>query len=351
MYAAIDAIEYLMSSVGGGAQDQEHRVLRQSLFHAYRDLVEVRAWDWYHSTDNISLPSSNKVISYKLPWGVSSVDAVALPTTGIVAEYVSPMEFERLINTAFRSLVHIVWTITPSISMPDRWEMRVFNGWAYDTSMTLTYRRRPRDLRFTGWEDQARCGTVTTDGVITYGTDTKFSKLMTGSLIRFSGDPAIHPESLAGMNGYADEALIYAVTSAGELSAWSPAAPLQYQNTKYIITDYLDISPQMYTALLSGAETWLARLTGKNIEGAMGIYGRDLRLAFERDSKAPISGRRDSRFGYYSYWYLRPGADNAGSGPGSSGSSGSTSGNTLDGGSSSSPGSLILDGGAPGSYP
>jgi len=348
MYAAIDAIEYLMSSTGGGAQDQEHRVLRQSLFNAYRDLVEVRSWDWYHSTDRIPLSSSNRIITYTLPWGVSSVDAVSLPMTGIVAEYVSPMEFERLINTAFRTLVHIVWTISPSKSMPDRWDLRVFNGWAYDTSMTLTYRRRPRDLRFTGWEKQARCGTVTADGLVTHGTNTQFSKLMIGSLIRFSGDPTMHPESLAGMNGYADEALIYAIASPTELSAWSPAGNIQHQGTKYIITDYLDISPQMYTALLSGAETWLARLTGKNIEGAMGIYGRDLRLAFERDSKAPISGRRESRFGYYSYWYLRPGADNSGSG---SSGGGSTPGGILDGGTPSSPGPSILDGGSPSSYP
>jgi hypothetical protein len=31
MYTAYDAIEYLMSSTGGGAQDREHRVLRQRL--------------------------------------------------------------------------------------------------------------------------------------------------------------------------------------------------------------------------------------------------------------------------------------------------------------------------------
>ena len=349
MYAAIDVIEYLMSSTGGGAQDQEHRVLRQSLFHAYRDLVSVRDWDWYHTVEHVPLTGMNQFVTHTLPWGVSSVDAVSLPITNLVAEYVNPTEWERLIASQFKNLVRIVWTILPSRTVPDRWDLKIFNGWAYDTEVTLTYRRRPRDLRFTGWEPQARSGTVVVDGPVFHGTDTQFSKLMIGSLVRLSRDPTKHPESLAGMNGYTDEALIYNVSSPTELSAWSPGGNIQYQGARYIITDYLDISPQMYTALLSGSEAWLARLAGKNVEGAMGIYGRDLRLAFEQDAKAPLSGRRETRYGYYSYWYLRPGADNSGGGSSGGGTSPS-SGSTLDGGSPAST-LPILDGGTPTSYP
>ena len=60
----------------------------------------------------------------------------------------------------------------------------------------------------------------------------------------------------------------------------------------------------------------MARLMGKNIEGATGIYGRDLRMAYEGDAVATFSGR--SRVGqgtggggYGSYWwlYIRPGVD------------------------------------------
>ena len=338
-----------MSSTGGGAQDQEHRVLRQSLFSAYRDLVSVRDWKWYHTLERVSVPAMNQVITKVLPWGVTSVDAVSLPTTNLVVEYVAPTEWERLVASQFRSLVRMVWTVLPSKNFPDRWEFKIFNGWSYDTFATLTYRRRPRDLRFTGWEPQARAGTVTMDGSACYGTDTQFSNLMVGSIVRLSGDPAKHPESLAGMNGYADEALIYNVLSPTELACWSPAGSIQYQGAKYVITDYLDISPQMYTSLLSGAEVWLARLTGKNIDGAMGVYGRDLRLAFEQDTIAPLSGRRETRYGYYSYWYLRPGADNSGTGSNSSGSGTPSTGTTLDGGSPTSN-NPILDGGTPTSY-
>jgi hypothetical protein len=48
---------------------------------------------------------------------------------------------------------------------------------------------------------------------------------------------------------------------------------------------------------------------GKNVEGATAMHGRDLRLAFEQDTVAPLSGRQHSTGGFYSFWYLRPGVD------------------------------------------
>jgi hypothetical protein len=59
MYTAYDAIEYLMSSTGGGAQGREHRVLRQGLFHAYRDLVSVRDWKWHQTSEGPYDPGVN----------------------------------------------------------------------------------------------------------------------------------------------------------------------------------------------------------------------------------------------------------------------------------------------------
>jgi hypothetical protein len=148
------------------------------------------------------------------------------------------------------------------------------------------------------------------------GTGTTFTNMMIGSVIRVSADPKKHPESLTGMNAYADEGLIYGVANTVKLYAYSPAGAMAYPDgTKFVITDYLDISPGMYTALLSGSEVWMARLTGKNIEGAAGIYGRDLRMAFESDAIAVLSGQRNGGGGhaggggYYALWYLRPGVD------------------------------------------
>ncbi len=316
MYSAFDALSYLMDSTGGGAQDQENRVLRQALFSAYRDLVSVRDWRWYQAEEMIDICGQDTISRHTLPWGVTSVDSFMLPQTGVIAEYLSPTEFNRLVHLQFRGFARIAWTVAPSTQVPDRYDLIVYNGWASDSCVSVTYRRRPRDLRFTGWEPQTRNGTISWTGQEAYGSGTTFTNLMVGSVIRVSADPKKHPESLTGMNAYADEGLIYGVANTGKLYAHSPAGAMAYpEGTKFVITDYLDISPGMYTALLSGAEVWMARMTGKNIEGATGVYGRDLRMAFESDAIAVLSGQRNHNGGqaggggYYALWYLRPGVD------------------------------------------
>ena len=320
MYTAYDAIEYLLSSTGGGAQDQEHRVLRQGLFHAYRDLLTVRDWKWYHTTELVDISGDDLIITHRLPWGVTSVDAVYLPQLRISAEYINQTDWRRIENSPFQQLVRLVWTIMPSPEREGYYDLKIYNGYRYEDTLTLTYRRRPRDLRLTGWEPTSRMGTVTLTVATppnplpgTYfdvvGTGSSFDARMEGAVLRVSGDSAYHPEGLAGMRPYRTEAFINDVSSATAMAVHAPEVASAYSGTKYIVTDLLDISPTMYTALLSGAEVWVARLMGKNIEGAMGINARDLRMAFEADTLAPISGRRDTTSGFYSFWYLRAGVD------------------------------------------
>lgn len=320
MYTAFDAISYLMDSVGGGAQDQEHRVLRQSLFHAYRELVTVRDWRWYHTVEEIDLGPSNSVLAYTLPWGCQSVDSIQmLDAPGSAAQYVSPTEFERLHRSTYNQNLRLIWTVMPSSSFPDRFDLKVFSGWQDTQRCVLTYRRRPRDIRYTGWESQARSGSVSWQGTTVTGVGTQFTSLMLGSILRVSRDAAKHPESLTGMNAYTDEGLICEFNGPTSVSVWSPAGNVSYAGVKCLVTDYLDISPGMYSALLSGCEMWLSRLTGKNVEGAIGVYSRDLRLAFESDAVAPLSGRAAANPSYMGFWYLRPGTDQGTGGGGMGG--------------------------------
>jgi len=404
MYTAYDAIEYLLATTGGGAQDQEQRVLRQGLFHAYRDLISCREWKWYHTTELVPIDSGELIVTHRLPWGVASVDSVYLPQLRIAAEYVSQTEWRRIENSPFQQLVRLVWTVIPSAEREGYYDLKIYNGYRYTETLTLTYRRRPRDIRLTGWEPSSRAGTVTTtiasapanqaaatgsialgkvsaisvtaggtgyslnprvtitggggtgatakstisNGVVTgivvtdggtgytgspalvvtidappsappgtyftvSGSSTQFHDKMAGSVLRVSGDAAWHPEGLAGMRPYVMEAYITGVASPTSMTAHAPEISTAHAGSKYLVTDLLDISPTMYTALLSGAEAWVSRLMGKNIEGAVALHGRDLRLAFEQDTLAPISGRRWDTGGYFSFWYLRPGVDQGGS--------------------------------------
>jgi hypothetical protein len=318
MYTAHDVISYMMNSVGGGAQDGEHRVLRESLFQAYRDLVSVRDWKYHFTSQDVPLATNSAVTVHLLPWGVTSVDSVFLPMFNLTVEFLDQTDFTRMVAASqlYRNVIRMAWTILPSKIYPDHFELRIWNGFRYNSNVTLSYRRRPKDLRLTGWEASSRVGSVAWDRANTVtGTGTMFNNHMNNAILRVSADPTKHPEPLSGMNAYADEGLIYQVVNQTKFYAWSPVSQMNYlAGNKYVVTDYLDISPQMYTALLSGTEVWMARMTGKNVEGAMGVYGRDLRIAFENDCLTPLSGRRDSSYGYRGFWYLFPGKDGGGSG-------------------------------------
>lgn len=321
MYLANDVIQYLLDTVGGGAQDGEHRVLRQSLAHAYRDLVVARDWRWYATHDQLII--DRRYVEHLLPWGVQSVDSFELHDSMVwdmLGKYITPRDFQRLYDSDWNELISVVWTIDKDPVAMDRYRIRILCGGGYTPgTATLTYRRRPRDLRLTGFEPRSRQGTVDWQGVDVRGSNSAFSNQMLGAVIRVSGDPKYAPESLTGITPYIAEGVIYSVPSSDKLLAFSEAGHQTILGTRYIISDFLDISPGMYSALLSGSEYWAARLLGKNIDGAYALYGRDLRLAFENDEVAVLTGREHLCHCGCEFWWIRPGTDQGVGGPGSGG--------------------------------
>ncbi len=276
-YAAQDAAEYLMVSYGGGAQDQEHRAIRAAVHHAYRDLSTCRDWLW-HVTEGSVTGSGDFV----LPDGVRNLDALIPPdTVATPTIHVSPADWTR-IDTKLPTIDSpVYWTVIKSPEHADRWLLKLAGAPA-STTYRFTYRRLPQQIRYMGYEQEARQSGFSVDGAVRrYGTATHF------------------PESMAGIHPYTAQEVI---GLAGSLQGTPPAG------AKTAVSDYLDLSPTMYTALLSGAEVWLGRLLGKNVEGATTVHARDLRLAFESDVIVPLSGLRAGAYevsvaralGYYS---------------------------------------------------
>ena len=320
MYTSQDAVAYLMDSLGGGSQDAEHRVLRQSVHHAYRDLVTVRDWRWYETVDYIDIVTP--YVEHVLPWGVQSVDSFYSDDSfgNEFGAYVHPRDFQRLHDSEWSEIYRPTWTVDKAADQLDRYRVRLLSGASYTPMRaTLTYRRRPRDLRLTGYEKNSHVGSVDFSDVDVVGTGTNFTKQMIGAVIRVNGDSENIPESLTGIYPYTSEAIIYQVDSQTRMYAWSQEGVIPVTGSKYVVTDMLDLAPSMYTALLSGAEVWAARLLGKNIEGAYGLYGRDLRMAFEADSVAVLTGRESTSGCGSDFWHLRPGVDQGVPGQGNGG--------------------------------
>jgi len=285
-YAAQDIIEYLMASVGGGAQDSEHAVLRSAAHNAYRDVMNVRDWNWHIAeatlADDPNAGSGNGVETFTLPANVKNIDALVPPQdVSTPTVYVTPTDWYRVDIKIPTLNSPVYWTIIKDPSAPDRWLLKLA-GTPVPTTYKYTYRRRPMPLRYMGYEPQCRQPGFSVNGAVKrYGTAEQF------------------PDGLSGMNPYTAQEII---GMNGSLIGTPP------NNAKTVVSDYVDASDSMFSAILSCTEVWVAKLTGKNVEGAMTVYGRDLRLAFEADNVAPISGTRNGgmfigtarALGYYS---------------------------------------------------
>jgi hypothetical protein len=278
-YCAQDIVEYLMNSVGGGAQDGEHRLLRAAAHHGYRDVVHARDWTWHATAASLPSPVANTDNkAFLLPAGVKTIDELVPPDRSTRTAFVTPQEYVRLETHTGSHGGTIFWTLTQDATRPDRMRLMIAgtpSSIVAGRQYFYTYRRRPPPLRFMGFEKVCRDGSLTAQNaagtVKRYGTATQF------------------PEGPAGIHPYTAEEIL---GRTGSLAGTPPA------NAKTVVSDALDISEGMFSAVLSGAEAWLARLQGKNVEGAMAVHARDLRLAMESDVVAPMSGRRslESRY-------------------------------------------------------
>jgi hypothetical protein len=130
--------------------------------------------------------------------------------------------------------------------------------------------------------------TVEPDTITVTGTDTEFPQDLVGSVIRFgtSGDD---PDPKAGTSPFVRERYIASRLGDTGLTVTEPLAARS--DVRYSISDPIDASPTMYTAILSACEMWYARIAGKPAADAMQMYGRDLRIAMENDVISPLSGR------------------------------------------------------------
>lgn len=264
-----------MNSVGGGSQDSEHRLLRSAAHHAYRDLMHCREWHWLSSEAPLpSAVSGTNGKEYVLPADVKTVDGLVTPNRTTNVAYITPREWRLLESDSLAPGSSVYWTVVPDPTRPDRWRLKIAGSpTPIESGKTyyITYRRKPLPLKYMGFEEVCRNGSLNASSapgaVKRYGTATQ------------------HPEGASGIYPYTAEEILGV---SGSLIGTPPTG------ARTVVSDRLDVSESMYTALLSGAEVWLAKMLGKNVEGALAVYNRDLRMAFESDVPAPIAGRRRS---------------------------------------------------------
>lgn len=354
MNTAQDVVDHLLSSIGGGAQDGEHRAIRQAVVHGVREVVQCRNWLWHTKTNQFlsenvtttataitagqssvtvsdaskmvvgriftaggyfdepcrilavngnalttSLPAKQTLPSgqtvtlvmqtfYDLPEELKDLDTLVTHTVGTLHCYLTPQDWHRLEINTRGSGEPYYYTIMRSDVNPQCFQIRFVGIPTDGTVIHYTYRYRPKDIKWMGYENATRQGTVSTSGTTVTGFDTEFPTDIEGSVIRF-GTSSDEPEPIGSLFPFVRERIIAQKVSGTELVVNEPLAART--KVKYCITDLIDASPTMYTAIISAAEMWYARIAGKAYETAMQAYNRDLRIAMENDQVAPLSGR------------------------------------------------------------
>lgn len=237
--------------------------------------------------------------TYPLPSNFRNMDALITQDRTSITSYVSPTEWARIERSILLSGDPVYWTVMrdEQSTIPDRWVVRVCGYPTSAETLDYTYRRRVAMPRYTGYEQGARGGTAScAAGTAVTGTNTQFKSDMVDCVFRIIDSGVNYPEPLSGIYSYNEQSVISSVASATSLTLKDALAG-SYSDRKYVISSLLDLSDGMFSALLSGAELWLARMRRGDATKLAELYSRDLRLAMEADQMSPIAGRRSAMFG------------------------------------------------------
>lgn len=278
---------------------------------------------------------------YDLPADLRDIDTLATRTVGTLHCRISPQEWQRLEVNHRGSGEPYYYTVMRSDVHPDRYQIRFVGTPTNQTKVSFTYRVTPKPIKYLGYERICRQGTVelkNVEGQMTVlGTGTLFPQDAASCFIRFGtlGMPAeptgstypfimerrieqwqsttkltVSSTSVYMRPGTDGVAYVPPDFDAGSVALEPPqenvidnndpnpyvtsdyddiSTPLP-ADTQYAISDVIDASPQMYTAILSACEMWHARLAGRDYATAMQVFNRDLRIAMENDTVTPLSG-------------------------------------------------------------
>lgn len=201
--------------------------------------------------------------------------------------YVTPDEAMKIERVSNSSGEPYHWTLIKDPA-GSGWAIKLV-GWPTSReTIDFTYRRSARPIRYSGHEAALRQGTISRTGTAVTGSGTAFSAAWVGSVLRVASGSQ-PPGPIESLYPYVSESLITARGSSAALTTADSGTIAS--STGYLITDPIDIAPHMYSAMESCCDYWLARIRNQNPDKAFQMAQRDMRLAFEQDQLAPLSGR------------------------------------------------------------
>ena len=158
-------------------------------------------------------------------------------------------------------------------------------------TLDFIYRRRGRDIRFTGMNAADYQGTVavTAGSATVTGTGTAFSSLVPGAVMRIAAN-ATKPTAMIGSNPWVEERSI-ASRSSTTACVLDAVVTQTLSAVKYVISDPVDIDPALHNLMRAGAVWHFAQERGAVLPAVliqgqpMTEYERALMIAKSADSR------------------------------------------------------------------
>ena len=228
--------------------------------------------------------------------------------------YPLPVDFRQMLSVAEESAWRLGKYVDPSrIFELDRYDTQTGDPrlysiaevpdqlgrmglWLFPPSDTtepidILYRRKLRELRYSGHNSAEFTGTieVTAGSATVAGTSTAFASGMVGSILRISAN-TIRPSGLEGINAWAEQRVISAVTDADTLTLDAAVATTR-SGVAYVISDPIDIESVFWSAFMACCEKHFAIARNvKNKAELIALYQDALFQAKQGDSRD--GGRR-----------------------------------------------------------
>lgn len=190
--------------------------------------------------DKFTLPDLFQNVSLT----VSGGDGINLP-------YMSPDEYMYLRSWGQEAGLPTRFTILSDPDIIGRYAIALYPSPDQVTTYYVKYRRAYREIRLSGDEASSKAGTVAiaAGGKIVTGTGTAFNDANHKNAILRVGDATNYPTGIRGASPWIEQFQLSHVANTGSATLRTPATRA-FSGAKYVITDPIDLPPELKDAFL-----------------------------------------------------------------------------------------------------
>jgi len=223
--------------------------------------------------EDVSTASTYSIFKqwYDLPWDFSELSEVWTEDSYKNAPILGWNDFEAVTKYNTETGTPDYYCVRPVQDLYGTMGLWIYPRADAAGVIDFIYKRKPRQLRYSGWDANDTVGTITVvagNAGVT-GSSTVFASRHVGSVLRVGSDSTHIPTGLDGNYPFDDERIISAYTGATAVTL-DTTITTSRSGVKYCLTDPIDLHPIVYTAFQRCVEKHLA--IAKNMQNKAEVF-------------------------------------------------------------------------------